>query len=52
MFLFLLSGLMTKELNNERAAWELYVTIYFHAYNKGAFSPKKYINSKNALTLI
>ena len=41
MFLFLLSGLMTKELNNKNAAWELYVTIYFHDCNKGAFSPKE-----------
>ena len=41
MFLFLLSGLMTKELNNKHAVWELYVTIYFHGYNKGAFSPKE-----------
>lgn len=41
MFLFLLSGLMTKELNNKHAAWELYVTIYFHGCNKGAFSPKE-----------
>lgn len=41
MFLFLLSGLMTRELNNKNAAWELYVTIYFHGCNKGAFSPKE-----------
>lgn len=41
MFLFFLSGLMTKELNNKHAAWELYVTIYFHGCNKGAFSPKE-----------
>lgn len=41
LFLFLLSGLMTKELNNKNAAWELYVTIYFHGCNKGAFSPKE-----------
>lgn len=41
MFLFLLSGLMTKELNNKRAAWELYVIIYFYGYNKDAFSPKE-----------
>lgn len=41
MFLFLLSGLMTKELNNKRAAWEFYVIIYFYGYNKDAFSPKE-----------
>lgn len=41
MFLFLLSGLMTRELNNKHAAWELYVIIYFYCYNKDAFSPKE-----------
>lgn len=41
IFLFLLSGLMTKEFSNKHYAWEFYINTYFYGYNKGVFSPKE-----------